>query len=55
MDFNFVRNLGYSLLQVPLKFQVVFTPEIELLTSLYFHAILGAVNTGVNTEAIFFL
>ena len=32
---------------------VFFTSEIELLTSLYFHAILGSVNTGVNTEDIF--
>ena len=28
----------------------IFTSEIELLTSLYFHAILGPVNTAVNTK-----
>lgn len=33
----------------PLSSQVIFISEIELLTSLYFHAILKFVNTGVNT------
>ena len=57
MDFYFVRNLHSLLIQVPLKFPssslVIFTSEIKLLTSLDFHAILGSVNTAVNTEDIF--
>ena len=35
--------------KLPLSSLVIFISEIELLASLYFYAILGSVNTGVNT------
>ena len=40
--------------KLPLSSLIIFISEIELLTYPYSHAILGSVNTGVNTEAIFF-
>ena len=44
---------GVHCSKFPLSSLVIFISEIELLTSLYFHAILGFVNTAVNTEDIF--
>ena len=43
-----IWGIHYS--KFPLSSLVIFTSEIKLLTSLDFHAILGSVNTAVNTE-----